>query len=168
MGTKRRKQRSRRVRIDDILYPYDDAKEDVDIDRSLMDIWKGKRGRAGECMNWQCIMRQTKAFPHPVLAASVIGSRVYILDSFEHAVRYTLTESESAKIAQHDELGVASPGTITLRAPRGVAKKGSDHRSRGIIKRNYNGKHTQTLPRGEKARLIAVVGAIEGGSIEAS
>lgn len=152
----------RRIKIEGTYFPYDDAKKDVSIKRTLVDVWKGKPGSANECMNAQCVMRNKRKFGHKVLGVSVIKSRVYILDSPDHVIRYTLSERDSRLIAQHDEEALGQPGTLVLRAPRGHNKAGAVHST----KRGRSGQHNPSSKKqnhpmalGEKARVMAAVGA---------
>ena len=153
-----------RTRIDGVLYPYDDAKKDVELQREIMDVWKGRPGEAGKCMNAVCIERNKNLFPHPVLAVSVIKSRVYILDSLDHAVRYTLSDRDSRLIEQHDTIAVGQPGTLTLRAPKGHNVKGAVHSTKAGRSgpHNANGQKNKPLARGEQARVVAAVGVRSG------
>ena len=175
----------RRVRIDGHLYTYDDATEDVTITRELVDIWQGKRGNAEKCMNARCIVRNHDAFPHPVLAAAVIKTRVYIIDQLAteddghvtryliaprrrnkinpnttvgHVVRYTLGQHDQRLIHDHDASGIGQTGTLTLRAPNSTNKGGTSHESKSRRGQD-TGKNRKSLGRGERARLIAAVGA---------
>lgn len=160
MGKKAPQHGVNRTRIDGILYPYDDAKKDVTIERELIDVWKGEPGNASKCMNAQCIMRNKAKFPHKVLAASVIKTRVFIFDSPEHVVRYTLTGAASRDISVHDTDAIGKPGTLVLKAPRGHDVAGDSH---GAKESRPSGPHSGTrdkpLVRGEKARILAAVGS---------
>jgi hypothetical protein len=160
---------TQRIRIGDDLVDYDDAKRDVKIRRELIDIWKGDPGKAGECMNAQCIRRNKRTFPHPVWAVSVLKSRVFIVDKVDrregvplHAIRYVLSAKDGDEIAQHDILGSAIPATLTLRAPKGRDVKGTEHPTNNERLRPRNEK-PKGLPvsRGEKARLLAAVGVMK-------
>jgi hypothetical protein len=164
---------ARRVRIGSLsedgvswLIPYHDARQDVVVERKMVDIWKGNPGVAGDCMNAQCILRNKDVFPHAVFLASVMKSRVFIVDRVTkdgepaHAVRYILGAVDGADIARHDVLKTAVPATLTLKAPRGARRTGAS--SGGTTK--PSGPHTTTrnspVSRGEKARLLAAVGAL--------
>jgi hypothetical protein len=149
-----------RVRIEGVLYPYRDATQDITIKRELIDIWKGEPGKAGACMNQQCIIRNKRAFPHKVLAASVIKTRVFILETPKSAVRYILSAKDGQEIAQHDILASARPATLVLRAPRGSKIGGSRYRATGSGGHNPRGKG-KPLAKGEQARLLAAVGAMK-------
>ena len=118
-----------RVLIGDERYQVTDARRDVVIERSLLDVWRGRPGVAGECMNARCIIRNAELFPHPVLATSVIKSRVYVIDRPGHVVRYVLGKRDQDLVASHDEESIAAPGTLTLQAPR-AAEADRPHRCR--------------------------------------
>jgi hypothetical protein len=77
----------RRIRIGDWLVPYDDAKQEVIIERSLADILQAVPGNALDCMNSRCIRadRNRHVFSHPVFIVSTIKSRVYIVDQLDAA-----------------------------------------------------------------------------------
>lgn len=146
------------MNIDGTMFYYDDAKQPVKITRTLMDVFRGKPGVAGECMNAQCIIRNKAKFPHKVLGVSVVKSRVYVIDTPEHAVRYTLGEKDSLLIANHDENAIGQPGELTLRVPRikkGTSTSGTSWGDRKNKARRGKGK---PLPRGERARIKAAVG----------
>jgi hypothetical protein len=153
-----------RVRIDDAFYPYSDAKQDVVLQRNMADVWKGQPGVPKKCMNAVCIVRNAKAFPHPVIAVSVIKSRAYVFDSPNHVYRYLLSKAASMDIATHDMLKIGQPTTLTLKAPRGRNAGGIAHHAvqvnrgrsgnpRGVRSRNH------PLLRGEQGRIAAAVGA---------
>jgi len=59
------------VRLEGMLYDYDDATVDVTIERELIHIAKAKRGKADGCMNNLACLGHREAFPHPVIAVSV-------------------------------------------------------------------------------------------------
>lgn len=150
-----------RTRIDGVLVAHDDAKTDVTIKRQMVDIWKGRPGEAGKCMNAVCITRNKKLFPHPVLGVSVVKSRVFILDKPDHAIRYVLSAHDAELIEKHDTIAVGEPGTLVLRAPHGPKKSGAIHGNtpgRGGPHR-VGGKYDKPLARGEQARVMAAVGA---------
>jgi hypothetical protein len=150
----------RRTRVDGILYPYDDAKKDVTIERDLVDVWKGVPGNATECMNAQCIIRNKAKFPHKVLAASVIKTRVFIFDSPNHLVRYVLSSQDSRLIEAHDSKAIGQPGTLRLRAPHGHDVAGDSHGAKDSRPSGpHSGTRDKSLVRGEKARVLAAVGA---------
>jgi len=156
----RRVGKKRKTTIADALVEYDDAVRPIEVPRSLVDVWKGQPGVAGKCMNAQCIMRNKKLFPHKVLAVSVIKSRVFIMDTHDHAVRYVLSRKDSRAIQAHDEEALGQPGTLTLRPPAPSNAAGitysSQHRPH---KSKRGGQLKKTLSRGEKARVAAAVGA---------
>ena len=152
------------------LLPYTDARRDVVIRRELIDIWKGNPGKPDGCMNHECILRNANAFPHAVFAASVIKSRVYIVDKVSrkdggspvHVVRYTLSAKDGNQIDRHDVLHSAIPATLTLKAPRGGDRAGATHGQRPRPSGKHNkGKGSLPLVRGEKARLLAAVGVVK-------
>jgi hypothetical protein len=155
-----RKPRDRRVRIDGILYPYRDGTENVELDRKMIDIMKGKRGIAGECMNARCIQRSPEAFSHPVLAVSVIKSRVYIFESLDSVVRYELSGNAAREIHEHDDEGVGSPGKLTLYAPKGNRRKGQRAQAKNRPEGRRTGTRARGLSKGEEARLVVAVGAM--------
>lgn len=154
-----------RVRVDGMLFPYDDATKDVTLDRSMMDVWKGQPGKPGECMNAVCIMRSKRKFGHKVLGASVFGSRVYIFDTPDHLIRYILSEKDTRLVNAHDEHALSQPGTLRLLAPRGHDKGGTPHGGHDTRPNpktgadRTTGKRKKVLARGERARVIAAVGA---------
>ena len=152
--------RRKRVTINGELYDFDDAEKDVVIQRTLLNIWKGVPGYADKCMNAQCIIENKSLFPHPVLAASVRASRVFIIDRPGHAVRYLLNKKDRELIHQHDEVKVGQPGTLHLYAPMGKQRRGQDTGS-GRTGRNTGQFRDPPLPRGEEARLRAAVGALK-------
>lgn len=159
--TKAQDQNDVRVNIEGTMFPYDDAKKDVVLERSLMDIFRGVPGVAGKCMNAQCVMRLKADFPHPVLGVSVLKARVYVIDSPNHVVRYTLSKADSQLIGEHDEKAIGEPGILVLRAPRpsdrkGV-KRGSGEHGGSFGPNRGPGK---PMHRGEKARVKAAVGAL--------
>jgi hypothetical protein len=86
---------SRRVRIGGVLVPYDDAKRNVHLQRTVVDVLKATPGDNQNCMNSQCIraQRNSNCFPHPVYVACTMKTVVYIIDKltrsgeFAHAVR---------------------------------------------------------------------------------
>lgn len=125
----------RRIRIGDVLVDYDDAAQDVSVERKIVDILMATPGDDLNCMNSLCIRAQRNhhVFPHPVYAVSTIRTRVYIVDQlndlggFSHCIRYELSAKDSRLINEHDKYGSAEPGTLTLRVPRDP--KGSPKRS---------------------------------------
>lgn len=130
---------ARRIRIGDWLVPYDDATQEVVLDRTLADILNATPGDHADCMNTRCIQAQRNAhcFPHPVVMVSTIKSRVYIVDQLDpdaseptpaHAVRYELSKRDSDLIQTHDRYGAGEPGELRLRIPRDP--KGSPNRAR--------------------------------------
>lgn len=140
----------RRIRLGNQLVPYDDATEEVNLDRIASDIAKAKPGDAMKCMNAQCIkaQRNWQLFPHSVYAASVIPSMAYIVDEielngdrvvFKHAVRYQLTQKESKLIRNHDTFGVGEAGLLRLRIPRDP--KGSPKRAASAAKNGGGGRY---------------------------
>lgn len=116
----------RRIRIGDWLVPYDDATEEVVMERSLKDVLTAVPGDDQNCMNSRCIMahRRERVFPHPVYIVSTIKTRVYIVDQLDgignpsHAVRYELSKTDSRLIGEHDTYGSGEPGELRLRIPR--------------------------------------------------
>src|SRR5690606_20876576 len=147
----------------------DDAKQDVELERTLKDVLTAIPGDDANCMNSRCIMaqRREKVFPHPVYLVSTIKSRVYIVDAMDdsglptHAIRYELSERDSRLIGEHDKFGVGEPGTLRLRVPR--IPKGEDHsgyaaNGRGDTQRRYTGKSNRTITSvGAKARYKVAV-----------
>jgi hypothetical protein len=125
----------RRTRFGNWLVPYDDAKQEVVIERSLMDILKAVPGDAEQCMNSRCIraQRNRHAFPHPVLLVSTIASRVFIVDRLDengepaHVIRYELSKRDSKLIHAHDAMGAGEAGPLKLRVPKDP--KGSPKRA---------------------------------------
>jgi hypothetical protein len=151
----------RRVKIAGALFPYDDATETVTVERTLMDVFKGRVGDAQACMNAQCIMRNTSAFPHPVLGVSVVKTRVYVIDAEDHVTRYELSHKDSKLIEAHDEDSIGQPGTLTLRPP--WRKKGAQidrEPNRGGGTAASKKKKGAPIVRGELARVKAAVGAL--------
>ena len=154
-----------RIRIDGELYQYTDAKKDVTVHRSLVDVFTGKKGVASECMNAQCLTAKTKnaernrqAFPHPVIAVSVIATCAYIIDRPGHAVRYKLSKSATKDVHKFDKHGVGAPTEVTFYAPKGADRGGRAHSPYGS---HTAGPGTRAkLVHGEKARLLAVAGAL--------
>jgi hypothetical protein len=139
---------------------YDDATQVVEVPRTLMDIWRGVPGSADKCMNAQCIERNAQLFPHKVMGVSVSKSRVFILDSHDHAVRYFISKRESQLIQGHDEEGVGEPGTLRLMPPPAAKRAGVTHKSQHTDhKTTRDGSRTYGLSRGEGARVLAAVGA---------
>jgi hypothetical protein len=150
-----------RVGIDGSFYPYSDATQDVTIKRELVDLWSGQPGKADACMNHHCIIRNAKAFPHPVIAASVVKSRVYIFDTPNHVIRYVLSDADQRLIGKHDTLKIGDTGLLRLQVPgakdqgRTARGKGKDAPSSPVQKPGHLRK---SLGRGEKARIAAAVG----------
>lgn len=153
----------RRIKIDGELVEYDDAKRAVTIKRSLLDIWKGRAGIAGKCMNARCILRNKAKFPHKVLGVSVTRARVFVIDKIDHAVRYILSPKDRLLIKNHDEFSVGEPGTLTLYPPKSSLAAGVTHSSqhRAHTSRRNN-KLRKKLCRGERARVMAAVGGSWG------
>lgn len=154
--------KKRRVRIDDALVEYDDATRVVGpLPRSLMDIWTAKRGKDDDCMNFQCIVKNHKKFPHKVLAVSVIKSRVYVMDKVDHAIRYMIREKDSRGIAVHDKLGIGQPGDLWIYPPAGTKRAGMTHASQ---RKPHSSARDKTLKKGlvkgQRARIAAVVEAL--------
>lgn len=172
--------KDRPIRIGNTLVPYDDATQEVTIERTVVDILKAKPGDDQNCMNSMCIkaQRNQRAFPHPVYAVSTIKTRVYIVDAltasgeFAHAVRYELGFRDQRLIHDHDAWGAGEPGTLTLRVP--VDPKGSPIRASqkgkrfsdggvgGADKKNA-GKRNRPVT-GSAARYRVAVGALDLGS----
>jgi len=160
------------VRLEGMLYDYDDATVDVTIERELIHIAKAKRGKADGCMNNLACLGHREAFPHPVIAVSVWNSRVFVVDSIYrkarangsagHAVRYILTARDGKDISSHDLLGIGRPATLILKAPQGSDKGGTPRGRPQVSGRGHKAKDKtgKGLGRGEKARLIAAVGAM--------
>lgn len=165
----------RRIRVGDWLVPYDDADQEVVVERTLADILSATPGDAAECMNSRCIraQRNRHVFPHPVYAVSTIKTRVYIIDQLDdggepaHAVRYELTERDRKLIDAHDKHGEGETGELRLRIP--YDPKGSPRRKAAAAAGRFEGggrysgtgKHTRNtrpLPLGQKRRLVAAVG----------
>lgn len=120
---------NRRIRIGGQLVAYDDATEEVLLQRTIVDVLKAKPGDHQNCMNSQCIkaQRNRNVFPHQVWAVSTIKSRVYIVDEiglngenvvFKHAIRYELPPKESQLIHAHDTTAAGEPGNLKLKTPR--------------------------------------------------
>jgi hypothetical protein len=174
----------RRIRIGDWLVPYDDAEQEVVIERTLADILRATPGSDLDCMNSRCIraQRNRHVFPHPVLIVSTIRSRVYVVDKLDdsglpaHAVRYELTARDSSLINAHDKLGAGEPGELRLRIPRDP--KGSPRRASGrqagrfaqIKKGHFSGEGkvmrvlrpvTSASFKGAHGRYVAAVGALK-------
>jgi hypothetical protein len=173
----------RRIRIGEWLVPYDDATEEVVIERTLADILRATPGSDLDCMNSRCIraQRNRHVFPHPVFIVSTIKSRVYVVDRLDdsgipaHAVRYELIRRDSAVIAAHDTLGAGEPGELRLRIPRDP--KGSPIRAAGKqagrfaqIKGRFSGEGkvakvsrpvTSASFIGAHGRYVAAVGALK-------
>lgn len=152
----------RRVRIDDDFYVYNDATKPVTVKRKAIDIWKGNVGKAGKCMNAHCIIRNRYKFPHPVLGVSVIRSRVFVIDAPGHAVRYFLSKKDSVLIRAHDEKALGMTGNLTLHVPELRKRAGTTHISQHrphTSKRD--GRLRKRLARGERARVLAAVGALQ-------
>jgi len=156
----KRKVAKHRVNIDGGYYPYDDATEDVKIQRELVDIWNAQPGKADACMNHHCIIRNRDSFPHPVIAASVIKTRVYIFDSPDHVVRYIMSAKDAELVGHHDTLKIGETGTLVLHAPVGKEVGGSHHDRPGRPRGKNTGTRGKGLARGERARIAAAVGAV--------
>lgn len=126
----------RRIRFGDWLIPYDDATQEVSVERSLRDVLMATPGDHTRCMNSLCIQAHARSgvFPHDVLLVSTIESRVYVVDRLgedgqpAHAVRYELSKRDSQLIKEHDRYGAGEPGTLRLRVPRDP--KGSPKRAK--------------------------------------
>lgn len=169
--------RERRIRIGDWLVPYDDAKQEVALERTLKDVLTAVPGDDANCMNSRCIMaqRRERVFPHPVYLVSTIKSRVYIVDELTdggmpaHAIRYELSERDSRLIGEHDRFGAGEPGLLRLRVPS--SPKGSTHDGSGWVghvppsgSRQYSGKSRRPVTSvGAKARFKVAVGAALNG-----
>lgn len=165
----------RRIRFGDVLVPYDDATDTVQIQRTVTDILKATPGDDKNCMNSQCIkaQRNKRVFPHAVYAVSTIKSRVYIIDqlddagNFAHAIRYELSAKDSALIQEHDSHAAGEPGELTLKVPRdpkGSANKSSWNKDRYPSGSRTGGKSRPiTSGRGATARMKVAVGALEQG-----
>jgi len=127
--------KDRRVRIGDWLVPYDDATQEITLQRTMRDVLQATPGDHTKCMNTRCIEAHKRdgLFPHPVYLVSTIKTRVYVVDELDdyaepaHAVRYELSERDSKLIGEHDKYGVGVPGTLTLRVP--TDPKGSPKRA---------------------------------------
>lgn len=139
-NTPRKPAVNRRIRIGGQLVAYDDATEEVLLQRTIVDVLKAKPGDHQNCMNSQCIkaQRNRNAFPHQVWAVSTIKSRVYIVDQislkgenvvFQHAIRYELPKKESQLIHAHDTTATGEPGDLKLKTPRDP---------KGSVKRRQN------------------------------
>jgi hypothetical protein len=172
----------RRIRIGDWLVPYDDAKHEVVLKRKIIDVLKATPGSDGDCMNSRCIMAQRNAhvFPHPVLIVSTIETRVYIVDKLHddgepsHAIRYELSEKDSALIKAHDRYGAGVGGELRLRVPKDpkgspkrAASRGDRYASNGGKRAKGNGKATRNARPvtshsiGAKRRYRVAVGALK-------
>ena len=147
------------------LVDANDATEDVLLDRTVLDILTAKRGVASHCMNANCIIRSAERFPHKVYMASVIKTTALVVDKVTeegepaHAVRYVLTEATSREIQNHDAVGVAAPGDLWLRAPKGRARLGSKHGESGRGGGRNTGERTHKATVGAKGRLRVAVEA---------
>lgn len=162
---------TRRVRLGGLLYDYDDAKQDVEVERTLLHIAKAHRGKADGCMNSKACIDQRERFPHPVIAISTWKSRLFAIDKIYtkanaagtagHAIRYVLTARDGHDISSHDLLGVGRPATLLLRVPRGNRRAGSK-KSTGPNAAQSKPKNPRSgdVNKGEKARLLAAVGAM--------
>jgi len=149
-----------RYKIADEMYEVEDGTEKVSITRSLADVWQGRSGAAGECMNAKCVLRNAASFPHPVLAVSVIKTVVLVVDRPGHAVRYMLSERDSRLIHEHDTEQVGEPGALTLRVPTGTRRQGAYRdRSQPGKRPSFTGAHRRHLVRGEQARVKAAIAA---------
>lgn len=171
MSTIQDASRARRIRIGDWLVDYDDATQDVELERTMKDVLTAIPGDDANCMNSRCIRahRRERVFPHAVYLVSTIKSRVYVVDQINdagepvHAVRYQLSERDSRLIGEHDKYGAGEPGVLKLRVPRDP--KGSTHCSSGYQGANGNGNYTGKRNRpvtsvGAKARFKVAVGAL--------
>jgi len=158
----------RRIRIGDWLVPYDDATQEVTLQRTLTDILKATPGDHMECMNSLCIKahRRDHVFPHPVLLVSTILTCVYVVDRLDehgdpaHAIRYGLGRKDSRLIHEHDHYGSGEPGVLRLRIPRDP--KGSPLRAqRGNRFADGGGHGTSpgTQYGGETRRPVTSIGA---------
>lgn len=147
------------------LVEVDDATEDVLLDRTVKDILLARPGVATHCMNAQCIVRSADRFSHKVYMASVIKTTALVVDAVtekgepEHAVRYVLTEATSREIQRHDSDGVAHPGDLWLRHPKGRSRLGSSHGESGKGGGHSTGERTHKATVGAKGRLAVAVGA---------
>lgn len=158
--------KARRIRIGGFLVPYDDAKKEVRLQRTLTDVLTATPGSDTDCMNSQCIraQRNQRAFPHPVFAVSTIKSRVYVVDkltkdglAFAHAIRYELSARDSKLIGDHDRNGAGEPGELRLRIPRDPKGSPKRHTSKqaAAIERLRSYPH----PRKGDGRPVTSVGA---------
>jgi hypothetical protein len=126
---------ARKIRIGGTLVPYDDAAQEVSLERTNIDILTATPGDDQNCMNSICIkaQRNLHVFPHAVFAVSTIKTRVYIVDQltdtgeFAHCVRYELSGKDSHLISDHDKYGSGEAGILTLRTPSDP--KGSPNRA---------------------------------------
>lgn len=176
--------RPRRIRFGEYLIPYDDAPENITVQRTAADILKATPGSDGECMNSRCIQAQRNAhiFPHPVYMVSTIKSRIFIVDRLDdsgepaHAVRYQLGKKDGRLIDRHDSAQLAEPGELILRRPYdpkgspvraatrgarfGTLPKGTRHSGDGRHDRvNPSPRPITAVPRGAAARVVVAVGA---------
>jgi hypothetical protein len=170
----------RRIRINDWLIPYDDATEEVTVERKLHDILTATPGDDQDCMNSRCIRAQRNhhVFPHPVFIVSTIRSRVYVVDKLDaagnpaHAIRYELAKRDRDLVNAHDRWGAGEPGELRLRIPHDP--KGSPKRAARAGRRYADadspGKRGTGARRhpvtshslGAKARFKVAVGALRG------
>jgi hypothetical protein len=147
------------------LVEVDDATEDVLLDRTVKDILTARRGVASHCMNANCIVRSAERFPHKVYLASVIKTSALLVDELTedgepaHAVRYVLTEAASREIQRHDAEGVAQPGDLWLRVPRGNKRLGSKHGASPRSEGHATGERTHKATMGHKGRLAVAAAA---------
>lgn len=180
----------RRVRIGDWLMPYDDATQEVTLERTLTDILTATPGDDTDCMNSRCIraQRNKHVFPHPVFMVSTIKTRVYVVDRLTdaglpaHAIRYELSKADGNLIATHDRYGAGEPGPLRLRVPadpKGSPKRAAYPKGRfgdpetgdgggnGGGRYSGNGKATRNVrpvtshSLGAKARYKVAVGALK-------
>ena len=157
------KKASRRfANIEGETFDVVDAKKDVVIPRTLADLWLGKPGLANQCMNANCVLHHQEAFPHPVIAVSVLRTRVYVVTSAPEpgkrgtCVRYVLPVDATRRIDAHDTEGVGEPGDLTLLAPVGKQKGGARHA--GVNRGTRTGERSGRVI-GGRARVLAAVGA---------
>jgi hypothetical protein len=161
---------ARNIRFGGVLIPYDDATQEVSLERTNVDILMATPGDDQKCMNSLCIKAQRNhhVFPHPVYAVSTIKTRVYIVDQltdtgeFAHCIRYELSGKDSRLISDHDKYGSGEPGVLNLRIPsdpKGSPKRRAGKNGGGFKDGAGHGKNPGTPYTGQKNRPITGSGA---------
>lgn len=159
----------------EIQPPIVDGKQVIHAVRNEADIINGRRADTQRCVDANCLMREGKegGFPHPVLAAWVTKSNVFILASANartgkyRAVRYR--HHNWKHIKNFDATGRwTGPLKFSLYPPGVTRALGADKRkgrthARAQIKGQPTGR--VAVPRGIDARFITMKQWEEGMEI---